>query len=130
MNTENKPNVFHDAFKGASKELLHLISLVVGNGQMHSELSTAVEFDEVEGKEFTVRCYDKQAVGVSTCGTIMVIVTYPSKFDITVEQMRECLEYRGVKHAINAHETYYRAMTSITDVMMRFGKVVYIHHVK
>ena len=130
MNTENKVTTQYDAFNGASKEMVGLISLLVGNGVMHSEIAQCVEFEAVPDKEFTVRCYDKLGIGLSTDGTVYVIVKYPSRFEVTVEQMKECLEYRGIKHASNGHETYYRAMTHISDVMMRFGKVAYIHHIK
>lgn len=130
MNTEHKVNVMYDAFTGASKDMVELISLLVGNGHMHSEVTNCVEFEEVPDKEFTVRCYDKLAVGLSTDGTVIVILNYPSRFDVTVEQMRQCLEYRGIQHLLNAHETYYRAMTGISDIMMSFGKVKYIHHIK
>jgi hypothetical protein len=124
MNTEIKVNY------GASKELVDLISLLVANGQMPSESTTGVEFDEVPDKEFTVRCYDKIAVGLSSDGSVMVILDYPSRFDVTVEQMLQCLDYRGIEHSLNAHESYYRAITHLSDIMMSFGKVKYIHHIK
>ena len=130
MNTEPKVNEFFDAFSGALNGYTDLISLLVSNGQLHSETQTCVEFEEVPDKEFTVKCYDKLAVGLSNDGTVAVILKYPSRFDLTKEEMKECLEYRGVKHLHTAHETYYRAMTHIGDVMMRFGKVTFIHHIK
>jgi hypothetical protein len=130
MNTEKKVKDTYDAYSGASKEIVKLISLLVGTGHVHSEVANCIEFEEVPDKEFTVRCYDKLAVGLSTDGTVFVILNYPSRFDVTVEQMKQCLQYRGIQHLLNAHETYYRAMTAISDIMMSFGKVKYIRHIK
>ena len=130
MNTETKVNEFHDAFSGALNGYTDLISMLLGNGIMQSELEDCVEFGEVPDKEFTVRCYDKIAFGMSTDGTTAVVLKYPSRFDLTKDELKECLRYRGLDTLTNAHDTYYRAMTHIKDVMIRYGKVYFIHHIR
>lgn len=132
MNTEQKVNEVTDINKigGMLNAYSDLISMVLGNPRMHSELSHGVEFQGVPDKDFTVRAYDKTAVGIATDGTVAVTVKYPSKFDLTKEQLMECLDYRGIKYLSNTHITYYRAITSITDVMMKFGEVTYVHLIK
>jgi hypothetical protein len=130
MNTDTKVNLSYDAFTGASKEMVELISLLLSNGQKNSEIATSVEFEAIPDKEFTVRCYEHMGIGLSTDGTVYVIVKYPSKFNATKEQLQECLEYRGNKVMTNAPESYYRSMVYLKDLMFRLGEVTFIHHIK
>jgi hypothetical protein len=130
MNTNNKVTPTYDAFNGASNEMVDLISLLLSNGQKNSEIATSVEFEAIPDKEFTVRCYENMGIGLSTDGTVYVIVKYPSKFNATKEQLQQCLEYRGVKCLTNAHESYYRSMIYLKDLMFRLGEVTFIHHIK
>jgi hypothetical protein len=138
MNEKKKVVPTFDAFNGASKEMVDLISHLCSiNSSLNiAETTTCVEFEECPDKEFTVRCYDGIGVGMSDVSddgsSCYVIVRYPNRVDLTKDMLIECLNYRGYPFIRLSDDSVaeYQSLVDFGDIMMKFGKLSLIHHIK
>lgn len=116
-------NTFYEAYANALGGYSKLIELLMTG--THSTIETDIELDDVPDHEFTLRCYDGIAVGLSKDKTLNVVVEYPKKATLTEANCDEIIEYRGLYEQVADR---FQAIT-FGDIMVRYGKTTFIHHI-
>lgn len=99
-----------------------IAKLLVSTEQLDSVLETDVEIRGIDDDTFNVRCFDGVALAVND--KMNVVLSYPLKFNLTNENIKECLCYRGLLESVSYIDI------TFGDIMMRFGEPIMIHHKK
>jgi hypothetical protein len=122
-----KVNGFFESWAGALNGYTLLANVMVNTDGLPSVLETDVEIKGVEGT-FNVRCFDGIALGVND--NVNVVMEYPKKLDMTHEQLKDCLSYRGLDEFISVIGELTRTKVTYGDIMMLLGEPIFLHHKK
>lgn len=115
-------NVFYESHTDAFNGYTAIAKLLVSTEQLHSVLETDIEVKGIDEGTFNVRCFDGVALAVND--KMNVVLSYPLKFNLTNENIKECLCYRGLLESVSYIDI------TFGDIMMRFGEPIMIHHKK
>lgn len=122
----SKINDFFESHAGALNGYNKLAKVMIETNKLNSVLETGIELKEFSDCVFTVRCFDGVALAVSD--KVNVVLEYPTKKELTHEQLQKCLEYRGLFGKINEFQTITANNTTFGDIMLLMGKLIMIHH--
>lgn len=101
---------------------------MTGINTLNSVLETDIEIKNIDDCTFNVRCFDGVALAVND--KMNVVLEYPTKNELTHEQLKECLRYRGLQEHISIYTTLTSAKTTFGDIMMLMGEPIMIHYKK
>jgi hypothetical protein len=122
-----KINGFFETCAGSLNGYTELANVMVNTDGLPSVLETDVEIKGVEGT-FNVRCFDGIALGVGVNHNVNVVVKYPKKLDMTHEQLKDCLTYRGLDEYISVIGELTRTKVTYGDIMVRLGEPIFLHY--
>lgn len=105
-----------------------LAAVMTGINTLNSVLETDIEIKNIDDCTFNVRCFDGVALAVND--KMNVVLEYPTKNELTHEQLKECLRYRGLEVHISQYMTLTSAKTTFGDIMMLMGEPIMIHYKK
>lgn len=121
----SKINEFTETYSGAFNGYKALADLMVATECLPSVMETDIEVKGVEGT-FNVRCFDGIALAVND--EMNVVLEYPKKYDMTHDQLKDCLSYRGLDKHISVIGEFTRAKVTYGDIMMLLGNPIMIHN--